>query len=223
MNVPIYSDPEVLEGLYKRFSYLSGQPLRLYGVAAEASSIGTIETDALLAFVAAHLHEAVPYQADFPLLSRAENASLTHYAEVEALEPWPQPLIDVDWARPERAGVITRISHVDMQLKPVGYGQLWWGGEVAVLWEAYFEQPYCSHRDHHALLNRYWELCETYLSTKGVRYVHTYSRDPRFGADWYTTFLADRCYRRDPARDHLPGNSVAVVKHLYAHKGDEDA
>lgn len=78
MDVPIHSHPEVLEKLYERFTYLSGQPLKLRGVVGDAHHIGTIKTEQLLGFVVADADETTPYQPDFPLLSRQENASLSH-------------------------------------------------------------------------------------------------------------------------------------------------
>lgn len=72
MTVPSYSDLEVLEKLYARFPYLSGQPLTLRGSGGSAPSIGTIEEGELLAFVLASDDER-PYPAAFPFLSEGEN------------------------------------------------------------------------------------------------------------------------------------------------------
>lgn len=219
MNVPIHSDPEVLEKLYERFTYLSGQPLKLRGAVGDAHHIGTIETEQLLGFVVADADETTPYQPDFPLLSRQENAILNHYVQVQLLEPWPRPLVDVVWG--SRSVEMNLIEHVDLHMKPAGFAQLWYGGETGVIWEAFF-QPATLWKAYDALLHRLWKLCEAYLAAKGVRYVHTYSRNPRFDEGWYAAFLDDRGYHADPSRDHLPGGSVAVVKHLGVCKGDED-
>lgn len=137
------------------------------------------------------------------------------------LEPWPQPLVNVVWGD-QGAGVVSSIEHVDVLMKPIGYGQLWYGGELGVLWEAYFEPPVKAHPEHGALLHRFWSLCEAYLAARGVWFVHTYSRDLAFDEDWYATFLHERGYRREPSREHLPGGSVAVVKDLGVREGERD-
>ena len=112
--------------------------------------------------------------------------------------------------------MVSRIEKVDVLMNPVGYGQLWYGGETGVLWEAYFERPVRSRPDHDALLHRLWELCEGYLAAKGVRFVHTYNRDLTFDEGWYADFLQTRGYAQDTARKHLPAGLLVVVKDLDA-------
>lgn len=212
MTVPIHSDPEVLEKLYERFPYLAGQPLTLSGAFDRSPSIGFIETEGLLAFVPASDDDR-PYPADFPFLRKGENRNLLRYVQVQVLEPWPQPLVNVVWGD-RGAGVVSNVEKVDVLMKAVGYGQLWYGGETGVLWEATFEQPVRSRTGHDALLHRFWELCENYLAERGVRFVHTYSRDLTLGEGWYADFLQARGYIQDSGRWHLPGGAVTVVKDL---------
>ena len=86
MTIPIHSDPEVLEKLYERFPYLSGQPLTLRGAFDHAPSIGTIDEGELLAFVPASDDDR-PYPADSPSLNRGENGLLSCSVRVQVLEP----------------------------------------------------------------------------------------------------------------------------------------
>lgn len=212
MTVPIHSDPEVLEKLYERFPYLSGQQLTLRGSFDCAPSIGTIDEGELLAFIPAS-DDDQPYPADFPFLTKGENRGLSRYVQMQVLEPWPQPHVNVVWGE-RGAGVVSSIEKVDVLMNPVGFGQLWYGGETGVLWEAYFERPARSRSGHDTLLHRLWDLCEGYLAAKGVRFVHTHNRDLTFDEGWYADFLQARGYVQDTARAHLPGGLLAVVKDL---------
>ena len=212
MRVPLVSDPEVWEQLYERFPYLAGQPLTLRGTDCDDLVIGTLEAGELLAFVTAD-DQPLPYPPDFPFLTRGENRALARYVQVQVLEPWPQPLIDVAWEG-QGAEVVSRVERVKVRLKPVGSGQLWYGGRSGVLWEALLTPSTGARSGHGTLLHRLCELCETYLAAKGVRSVHTYDRDPAFEATAYAAFLHRRGYTHDLARAYLPGGRVAVVKDL---------
>lgn len=217
MTVPLHSDPEVLEKLYERFPYLSGQPLTLRGSGGNAPCIDALKTDELLAFVLASDHK-LPYPPDFPFLTPDENRGLSRYVQLQPLEPWPQPLVNVVWGN-QGAGVVSSVERVDVLMNPIGYSQLWYGGETGVLWEAYFERPVRARPGHDTLLHRLWELCEEYLAAKGVRFIHTYSRDITFNEVWYADLLRARGYVQDTAREHLPAGLLAVVKDLDAFYG----
>ena len=216
MRVPLASDPEVWERLYERFPYLAGQPLTLYGAGGDDSVIGTLEVGEWLAFVTAD-DQPLPYPPDFPFLTQDENRALARYVQV--LEPWPQPLIDVAWEG-QGAEVVSRIERVEVAMKPVGSGQLWYGGGTGVLWEAILTPSTGAHSGHDTL-HGLWASCEAYLAAQGVRFVHTYDRDPAFGAAEYAAFLHGSGYARDPARAHRPGGRVAVVKDLNDAGGDD--
>ena len=220
MHVPIHSDPEVLERLYERYPYLAYQPLGLHGPGGDLPHVGTLAADDLLAFVTAADVRA-PYPPAVTLLTPAENRGLCRYAQLQVLEPRPQPLVEVAWPS-AGAGVASRIGRVDVLLNPVGDMQLWYGGGTGVLWGARFWPPVGSQLDHAALLHRFWGLCERYLAERGVRFVYTPNRDPAFEPDGYAAFLAARGYRPDPARDHLPGGWLAAVKDLDVFYGGDN-
>lgn len=212
MHVPLHSNPEVLERLYERYPYLADQPLGLRGPGGDLPHVGTLAADELLAFVVA-ADVPAPYPPAFMLLTPAENRGLSRYAQLQALEPRPQPLVEVAWPS-AGAGVVSRISRVDVLLNPVGDAQLLYGGETGVLWQARFWPPVGLRPGHDALLHRFWGLWERYLAEHGIRFVYTPNRDPAFRPDRYAAFLAARGYRSDPARDHLPGGFLAAVKDL---------
>lgn len=213
MEILIKSDPEVLEHLYTRFPYLSGQPLLLRGAFAEQGiNLGVLEHHDFLAFLVAELDACRPYLADFPFLTLEENAALSCYRQGWPVEPWPQPLVDILWAGHRGDSVLMDVRQVDVLLKPVGTVQLWWGDEIGVIWEAVFD-PLPS-RNQEPLLHQLWAACEDSLRSKSVRFIHTYGRDPVVEDAVYGSFLWERGYRRDPARAHLPAGEVAVVKDL---------
>ena len=211
MRVLLISEPEAWKRLYERFPYLAGQPLTLRGTDCDDLVIGTLEAGELLAFVTAD-DQPLPYPPDFPFLTRGENRALARYVQVQVLEPWPQPLIDVAWEG-QGAEVVSRIERVEVAMKPVGSGQLWYGGGTGVLWEAILTPSTGAHSGHDTL-HGLWASCEAYLAARGVRFVHTYDRDPAFEATAYAAFLYGRGYAHDPARTHLSGGRVAVVKDL---------
>ena len=213
MQIPLVSDPEVLERLYLRFPYLAGQPLKLR-VGSEEVNLGTIDTGALLAFVVAGKDEELPYAPDFPFLQPEETAALAHYLQVRPLEPWPQPLVEVNWNSAEATGVSSAIQSVDVLLNPVGNAQLWWGSTTGVIFEAFFEVRTEERPNEFGQLQQLWGQCERYLASKGVREVWTYNRDPRYDDELYKTFLCEQGYVLDVARADLPGDRIAVVKRL---------
>lgn len=210
-RVPLLSDPEAWERLYERFPCLAGQPLTLRGADGDDSVIGTLEAGERPLFVTAD-DQPLPYPPDFPFLTPGENGGLARYVQVQVLEPWPQPLVEVAWGG-QGAEVVSRIGRVEVVMKPVGSGQLWYGGGTGVLWEALLT-PSFGARSGHDVLPGLWASCEAYLAAQGVRFVHTYDRDPAFGAAAYAAFLHGRGYAHDPARACLPGGRVAVVKDL---------
>lgn len=214
MRIPLHSDPDVLEQLYTRFPYLGGQPLDLQGISADCTVLGTLQTDSAFAFVGANPTGPLPYPPDFPFLYPDEQAALEHYVQLHVLEPWPRPLLDVAWTSGDDIGVLTQIRSVEVGFTLVGHAQLWWGGDVGVLWEAYLEPRLENHPDEAGLLSYFWSCCEDFLKAEDVQQSWTYQRDPRYDADEYVTFLENRGYGLDPERAALDGGLIAVVKTL---------
>ena len=204
METPIKTDPNVLEPIYKHFGYLKNYPLELRGSFIEdAVSLGALHTEDFLGFVMAYsVEEEAPTRDHFPFLAEEENESLNRYRHIRPVQAWPQPIIGVNInARGE--GSVTDTHHVDVVLKVIGNAQVWFGGEVGVLWEAYIEKSVRSN----SLVYSLWDVLESYLAEQGVKRVLTYAQDPEFAQNWYRDFLASRDYRRDPER----GNAVTKV------------
>jgi hypothetical protein len=215
MELPVRSDPEVLEHLYTRFPYLRGYALRLQGSFIEdAASLVTLQAGDFLAFLMAYDEARDSYPADFPFLTKEENASLTWQRLLRPAEPWPQPTVEVAWDSPHAQGVTLDVKHVDVVLREVGTVQLWYGDETGVIWEAFYAPGVRGRPEHERLLHQLWNACERLLYKNGARFAYTYSRETSYEDVWYGAFLHARNYYRDPARAHLPGGRVAVMKDL---------
>ena len=211
METPIKTDPDVLEPIYARFTYLKDYPLELRGSFIEdAVSLGALYAENFLGFVMAYsVEEELPIHDHYPFLTEAENLSLNAYRHIRPVQAWPQPVIGVIVnARGE--GLVTETHHVDVVLKVIGNAQLWYGGEVGVLWEGYVEKRVRSN----SLMYSLWDVLERYLAAQGVKRVFTYAQDPEFTRDWYRDFLTSRGYRRVPERGGLEAGRGAVMKTL---------
>ena len=211
METPIKTDPEVLEPIYQQFDYLKDYPLELRGSFIEdAVSLGALYGVDFLGFVMAYgVEEETPTPDRFPFLSQEENLSLNRYRHIKPVQAWPQPVIGAIFdGRGE--GLVTETRHVDVVLKDIGNAQVWFGGEVGVLWEGYIAKGLRSN----SLMVALWHKLEQYLATQGVKRVLTYARDPEFGERWYRDFLAGLDYRRDPERSYLKAGEVSVMKLL---------
>jgi len=202
----------VLEHLYAHFAYFRSYVLRLQGSFIEdAASLVTLhEGDFLMAYD----EERNSYRADFPFLTKEENASLTCQRLLRPAEPWPRPTALVAWDDPKGQGITLDVKHVDVVLREVGTVQLWYGDENGVIWEAFYEPGVRARPEHERLLHQLWESCERLLYKNGVRFAWTYAREPNYEDAWYGAFLHTRGYYRDPARAHLSGGRAAVVKDL---------
>lgn len=215
MDIPIRTDPEVLEHLYTHFAYRKSYPPRLEGsFLDEASSLGVLPTGDFLGFLLTYEEESGSYPADFSFSTKGENVSLNRYRLLRPAIPWPQPLVEV--ARNDRKGqgVTLGVNHVDVGLREVGTAQLRYGDETRVIWEAFYAPSVGVGPEHERLLHQLWKGCERLLVENGVRFAHTYSCEPSYEDAWHGAFLHPRSYRRNPARAHLPGGRVAVVKKL---------
>ncbi len=214
----------MLEHLYAHFTYLRGYALRLQGSFIEgAASLVTLQEGNFLGFLMAYDEERDSYPADFPFLTKEEDASLTCQRLLRPAELWPQPTVEVAWDDLKGQGVTLDMKHVDVVLREVGTVQLWFrrlppkagdGDETGVIWEAFYAPGVRARPEHERLLHQFWEACERLLYKNGVRFAYTYSREPNYEDAWYGAFLHARGYYRDPARAHLLGGRVAVVKDL---------
>lgn len=192
MTLPLESDPEVLEHLYRRFDYLKGHPLRLRSL-PDTTCLGVISVADQLILLLADTDDGLPYRPDFDFLTRGENAALAGYCQVRPALPWPQPVIGLHAAGDGslRTG---EVREVEVLMQPCGSAQFWWGGGLGVVFEAFVGRS-AREGSEQAVMNALWGWCEAFLSERGVTTVWTHVRDPEFDDAWYQGFLAGRGYR----------------------------
>ncbi|NJR57150.1 MAG: hypothetical protein HC768_23070 [Acaryochloris sp. CRU_2_0] len=174
----ILDNPGVLAKVRRHFNYLNDYPSQLQGQFLEdACHLGILEADDFLGLILGYpIEEGTVSPEHFPMLSREENCQISHYRLLKPALPWPQPIIGVSVPQ-DGPGKVTGIHGVPVVLKPCGSAQLWWGGEVGILWEAFLEGDIQQRIDHEALMNQLWGTCEEYLKSQGVRQVYTNDRD----------------------------------------------
>lgn len=196
MNEPsVINNPHILKKLCRRIDYLNDFPASIEGEDLEdARLLGTLETDDFLGFVLGYSPEEGEVSPDhFKMLSKEENRQLNHYRLIKPVLPWPQPILGISVPGGE-PGKVTGIHRVPVVLKPCGVAQVWWGGDVAVLWEALLDGDVKERQDYEALMNQLWGCCEVFLKGQGVRQVYTYNRDDEYPLKWYQGFLERRGY-----------------------------
>ncbi len=165
---PVQNDPEVFDAIYAHFPFLKNHPLDLNGgFIDEARSLGKLQRPDLLGFVMAYELEREPYPGDFPFLTPEQNRQLCCYRELRPVIPWPQPLMALV-QRADGQLVTGDIQKVTVVLKNAGNTQVWFGGDTAVLWEAFFDRQLKARDDHAILMTRLWDVLEAYLQKQGV-------------------------------------------------------
>ncbi len=191
----VCNDPEVFDALYAHFPFLKDHPLDLNGsFIDDARSLGKLQRPDLLGFVMAYELEREPYPSDFPFLTAEQNRQLCCHQDLRPVIPWPQPLTTLV-QRADGQLVTGNIRKVTVVLKNAGNAQVWFGGDTAVLWEAYFDRQLQARDDHAILMTQLWGVLEAYLQRVGVTQVYTYASDPAFEDDWYQPWLEARGYR----------------------------
>lgn len=192
---PIAQDPALLERLYKRFTYLQDLPCELRGCCIdEAVSLGFLEADSFLGCLMAYeVEENRPDKDHFVFLSASDNLKIDCYRHIRPVEFWPQPIIGVAFAS-ESTGRTTGTHRVEVMLQNAGNIQLWWGNDIAVIWEAYLGDRPQQLQEFEALMNQVWSCIEQYLQAQGIKQLFTDAADPEFDSKWYRDFLVRRGY-----------------------------
>jgi hypothetical protein len=168
--------PEVLDRLFKRFSYLQDYPLNIRGkLIEEAQYYGSLATDDFLGFLMGYPEEACLFRHDhFPFLNAKENEQLSHYQLLNPVIPWPTPKVGI------QSNQVTGTHSIDVIMHQVGTCQLYWGGEIGVLWEAILYPDIRARIEFEAIMNQLWGFCEQILFSHGVTKIVTYNRDPEY-------------------------------------------
>ena len=159
----------------------------------EARCLGRLERPDLLGFVMGCELEREPYPSDFPFLASEQNKQLCCHRDLRPVLPWPQPLMNLV-QRSDGQLVTGDIQKVTVVLKNADNAQVWFGGDTAVLWEAFFDRQLQARDDHAILMTQLWDILEDYLKRQGVTDVYTYASDPVFEDDWYQSWLEARGY-----------------------------
>ena len=190
---PFATDSTVLQRLYRRFDYLQDFPCEVKGcLIDEATCLGTLETDDFLGFVMGYqVEQETPDANHFVIISREDNLKINHYRHLRPVQPWPQPIIGVAFSEQE-PGRVTGTHKVDVMMNNIGNAQLWWGGDVGIIWEAYLDRFIRQRENFEALIHQLWQQCEEYLFAQGVKRIFTHNHDPEFDNDWYLRFLQRR-------------------------------
>lgn len=92
-------------------------------------------------------------------------------------------------------GRVTGIHSIPVVLQKVGNVQVWFGGSVGLIFEAFLERSLQEHSDFESLINQLWSLVESYLQGQGVTQIYTLARDPAFDEDWFKGHLTRRDYQ----------------------------
>lgn len=86
------------------------------------------------------------------------------------------------------------VQEVEVLMRQRGSAQLWWGGGLGVVAEAFVGERGRVGAETETL-TALWELCEGFLHDRGVATVWTPARDPVADAAGSKSFLAGRGYR----------------------------
>lgn len=191
----VINNPDILTKLCRHIGYLNNFPVSLQGEDLdEAKLLGTLETDDFLGWVLGYPPgECETSSRRFPLLSTEENRQIIHYRLLKPVIPSPQPIHNIHVSKDESEST-TDDHSVQVTLKVCGVTQVWWGGDVAVIWEIYLEDDIKGHQDYEALMDQVWGCCEGFLASQGVKHVCTYDRNQNYPLKWYQKFLACRGY-----------------------------
>jgi hypothetical protein len=196
METPIHNDQAFLDRLYKRYDYLQDYPCEFKAMFIEdALSIGIIHSDDFLGAVLGYpVQEFKTRDRNyFPYLSPDDNLKLSSYRHLTPVMPWPQPIIGVAMAGDR--GEVTGIHSVPVMLHKIGNCQVWYGQDVALIFECFLEGQVQKDPSFEALMNQLWSVIEEFLMSQGVSQLYAVGRDPALDETWFRGHLERRGYR----------------------------
>lgn len=195
---PIRDNPQILQALYKKYGYLMDLPCELKGcLIDDATHFGTLQTDNFLGFVMAYVEQINdhPVPDYYPFLQKEDNLKLSHYRHLRPVKPHPQPIVGVSFDQHSEVGSVEGTHRVDVMLNEIGNAQLWWGEDVAVIFEAMLYKSIQQEQEFEAIIHQLWTMCEAFLKAQGIQRIYTHNHDPEFDTQWYQGFLERRGYR----------------------------
>jgi hypothetical protein len=196
METPIHEDQAFLDQLYKRFDYLKDYPCEFNGMFInEALSLGILHSDGFLGAVLGYPVDEFKTRDRnyFPFLPAEVNLNLSSYRLLTPVIPWPQPIIGIAMAGDH--GEVTGIHAVPVLMQKIGKVQVWYGQEVALIFECFLEGQVQQDPGFEVLMNQLWSICEEFLMGQGVSQIYALGRDPALDDAWFRGHLERRGYQ----------------------------
>jgi hypothetical protein len=122
------------------------------------------------------------------------NKSLTKYRHYRLFLPWPTPIIPVVWDTQAGAGQVVEGGRLEVQLRPLGQAQVWFGEVYGLLWECYLSEGSRQPETWQQELVTFWQAVEQDM---GVNKIFTQPLEPTFD-EGYPEFLSSLGYAPDP-------------------------
>jgi hypothetical protein len=196
METPIHEDQAFLDQLYKHYDYLQDYPCEFRAMFIEdALSLGIIHSDDFLGAVLGYPVEEFKTRDHnyFPYLPPEANLKLSSYRHLTPVIPSPQPIIGVAMAGDR--GTVTGIHGVPVILHQIGNCQVWYGHDVALIFECFLEGRVQQDPGFEVLMNQLWSICEEFLMGQGVSQIYALGRDPALDDTWFQGHLERRGYQ----------------------------
>lgn len=196
MEKPIQDDQAFLDQLYKRYDYLQDYPCEFNGMFIKrALSLGMLHSDGFLGAVLGYPVEEFKTRDRnyFPFLPTEVNLKLSSYRLLTPVIPWPQPIIGVAMAGNE--GRVTGIHSVPVLMQKIGKVQVWYGQDVALIYECFLEGQVQQDSGFGALMNQLWSICEDFLTAQGISQIYALGQDPALDDTWFQGHLQRRGYQ----------------------------
>lgn len=202
----LFSDPEVVTQICERYPELSDCPLHFSSNPYNSMTpIGTLSHDKFIGFVVSHSSDSSPFPSLISPMVPNEPTALIHHRSVLPVEAVPRPKLPSPSRSPSRfrlrraAKQQKRPHYVEIHLRPVGDGHLWWANGVGLLWQISFHPEITREFQIRPLLNQYWHACEQFLQRQGVSRIYTAAQLSGVHDDTLHALLRQRAYRAEGA------------------------
>lgn len=196
MERPIHADQVFLERLYNRFDYLQDFPCEFRAMFIDdALSLGMLHSDDFVGAVLGYPVEEFQTRDRnyFPYIPPETNLKLSSYRHLTPVMPCPQPIIGVAMVGDQ--GTVTGIHSVPVILNKIGNVQVWYGPEVALIFECFLEGQVQQDPSFEVLMNQLWSICEEFLIGQGVSQIYALGREPALDDNWFHGHLERQGYQ----------------------------
>lgn len=134
-----------------------------------------------------------PRRDHFAGLSPEINLSLTSYRLYKFFQPWVTPNVLIDWNAKTGVGRVSGYGDTRINLQSLGQAQVWFGKDVAILWECYFAESRRTMQLWKETLASVWQTVEKDVA---VGKIFTAPHEPEF-VEGYKEFLTHLGYSQD--------------------------